>query len=582
MKIEFTFPYTPENFTKAQKEILSRFFTNVDKPVFAIFGLPQEIVGAMFSRYSRTSKSIRRVFLDEFWGVGELGIKKLGEARSQKEFQRAYERTKDFYQRVFAEYGDDSVIQMGSVHVALEFVSQIAAKAIEDNRVASAYIEKSTRYVDFSGKVNGRYLFMDVSEIVSSKFRTEYFDWNNALFNAYVKHLPFTIEYFRSKYPLKKQVFTNPEAQREIYFSDIKKDEEKDIAQKAYERALKAKALDTIRVFLPTTTVTNLGAHFSGHAAETALNKMISSPYTEVKILGKMALGELIKIAPNFLQHIGHEYGERKREYLSEIRFHQESLTERILKGINATSSKESVKLVDWDKDTDLKILSQVLYTAQKYKRLSKKDIKKYLKSLPRRKVQKLLLASMPDRSKEGLNRRHKLPRAFEHADCEVEFNCDFGIYRDLQRNRISSTERQALNASEISVSEDFQSKGMKKVLKDYLALSQKTNKFQEELLKDNRKRFEYAAEYITMLGHKLRFNIRASIRQWVFFAELRTIEGGHPTYRHAIQEAVRQIVAKMPYLKRLFAHVNWKRDYGLGRLKAEVRTQVRLREAKK
>jgi thymidylate synthase ThyX len=130
----------------------SKLFTNWDRPVFAIFNLPQEVVGAMFSRYSRSAKSVRRLFLDEFWNEKGLGFQVI--RNSLDRLDKARERTKSFYERVFAEYGDDSVIQMGSVHVAYEYVSQIlGAKAIEDQRVASAYIEKSTRYVDFSTKL---------------------------------------------------------------------------------------------------------------------------------------------------------------------------------------------------------------------------------------------------------------------------------------------------------------------------------------------------------------------------------------------------------------------------------------------
>ena len=58
-------------FTDKETQALAPFFTNVDAPVFGL-KLPQEVAGALFSRYSRTAKSLRRVFLDEF--VGEQGL----------------------------------------------------------------------------------------------------------------------------------------------------------------------------------------------------------------------------------------------------------------------------------------------------------------------------------------------------------------------------------------------------------------------------------------------------------------------------------------------------------------------------
>ncbi len=183
----------------------------------------------------------------------------------------------------------------------------------------------------------------------------------------------------------------------------------------------------------------------------------------------------------------------------------------------------------------------------------------------------------MPDRSTQGLNRRHKLPRAFEHVFAEVEFDVNFGIYRDLQRNRMSSTERQALGAERVFIPREFRERGMTKVLRDYMKHVAWTRKLHRKISKSKDPNLARAAEYVTIFGNKLRFNVRANIRQWVFFAELRTIEGGHPSYRHALQKATRQIIKAMPFLKPLFAHVDWKKDYGLGRLKAEIRTQQKL-----
>src|SRR3989304_4377977 len=120
----YPFPYIPEQFTENEKTVLSKFFTNVDQPVFAIHGLPQEVVGAMFSRYSRTEKSVRRVFLDEFWGSSELGIQNIAENIAETEgvgIETAQEKAGKFYKRVFAEYCNDSVIQMGSVHISFEY-----------------------------------------------------------------------------------------------------------------------------------------------------------------------------------------------------------------------------------------------------------------------------------------------------------------------------------------------------------------------------------------------------------------------------------------------------------------------------
>ena len=64
--------YVAEQFTSEEADILRRYFTNLDQPVFALVNLPEVVKGALFARYSRSAKSLRRLFLDEF--VGELDI----------------------------------------------------------------------------------------------------------------------------------------------------------------------------------------------------------------------------------------------------------------------------------------------------------------------------------------------------------------------------------------------------------------------------------------------------------------------------------------------------------------------------
>ncbi len=58
--------FTDEPFSEKEREILLSHFTNTDKPVFAIISPKQVDRGALMSRYSRSDKSMRRIFLEEF------------------------------------------------------------------------------------------------------------------------------------------------------------------------------------------------------------------------------------------------------------------------------------------------------------------------------------------------------------------------------------------------------------------------------------------------------------------------------------------------------------------------------------
>ena len=137
-----------DSFTEEEKSILKIHFSNADGQVFAITTPRQVDRGALMSRYSRTDKTMRRIFLDEF-------------AKNPN-------RGEEFYRRVLLEYGDDSVAELGEAQVAVEGISNIAAKMIEDRRVGLSYLEKSSRYVAFNQKVGGYYRYAREDNIMSS------------------------------------------------------------------------------------------------------------------------------------------------------------------------------------------------------------------------------------------------------------------------------------------------------------------------------------------------------------------------------------------------------------------------------
>ena len=121
--------YVAEEFTPEEADILRRYFTNLDGPVFALVNLPEVVKGALFARYSRSPKSLRRLFLDEF--VGDLDI--TGDATIDATV--GLRRAEELYDRVFFEYGDDSVAQLGGVHLACEQASNLLTKVLEWGRL---------------------------------------------------------------------------------------------------------------------------------------------------------------------------------------------------------------------------------------------------------------------------------------------------------------------------------------------------------------------------------------------------------------------------------------------------------------
>src|SRR5205085_388555 len=138
--------YSAEEFTPGEADVLRRYVTNLDQPVFCLVNLPEVVKGALFARYSRSAKSLRRLFLDEF--VGDLDIS--GDLTVDATV--GLRRAEELYDRIFLEYGDDSVAQLGGVHLACEQASNLLTKVLERSRLM-AYLEQSTRYVAYDSRL---------------------------------------------------------------------------------------------------------------------------------------------------------------------------------------------------------------------------------------------------------------------------------------------------------------------------------------------------------------------------------------------------------------------------------------------
>src|SRR5919197_2522954 len=137
-----------DEFTAQERELLAPHFTDLDGPVFALVNLPEVTKGALFARSSRSPKSLRRLYLDEFAeGAPAASTAAPGTGRAEQ-----------LYERVFLEYGDDSVAQLGGVHLACEGASNILTKVLEWGRLM-AYLEQSTRYIPYADKPGGRWRY---------------------------------------------------------------------------------------------------------------------------------------------------------------------------------------------------------------------------------------------------------------------------------------------------------------------------------------------------------------------------------------------------------------------------------------
>src|SRR5262245_14987190 len=215
-----------QEFTADEQRALAPFFTNLDRSVFGL-KLPQEVAGALFSRYSRSTKSLRRTFFDEFLGDSELGLKNLlGAQTSASDDSAALKKARAFYDRVLVGYGDDSVAQLGGAHVACENISNVAANLLEDARIGIAPLEKSTRYVRFDQKDSaGNYLYYREPKLMASKHRQSYLEVMNLLFDTYSRQMEPMLEFVAKSLPIDQLDVRDPTSGKPLSYEEAKRDE---------------------------------------------------------------------------------------------------------------------------------------------------------------------------------------------------------------------------------------------------------------------------------------------------------------------------------------------------------------------
>jgi thymidylate synthase ThyX len=177
--------------TSEEAQAVSPYFTNVDRPVFALVGLPETVKGALFARYSRASKSLRKLFFDEFYTAA---------AERPAQASIGLERADRLYQRVFNEYGDDSVAQLGGVHLAVEDASNILTKVLERGRLM-AYLEQSTRYIPYTERRGETWRYLVPAELDNHRLKAAYVETLNAAFETYARWIEPMRIWFERRYP---------------------------------------------------------------------------------------------------------------------------------------------------------------------------------------------------------------------------------------------------------------------------------------------------------------------------------------------------------------------------------------------
>jgi thymidylate synthase ThyX len=481
--------------------------------------------------------------------VGELDIS--GDASVDATV--GLKRAEQLYEKVFFEYGDDSVAQLGGVHLACEQASNVLTKVLEWGRLM-AYLEQSTRYIAYDNRLNGRYRYYRDPAVLDSPLGARYVGEMDAMFDTYGELLGEAQGWLARRHP------------RQPGDSDF-----------VHRQAVRAKGLDALRGLLPAASLSNVGIYGTGQSYEMLLLRMRSHPLPEARRYADLMLEELRKVIPSFLQRIDRpERGGAWSDYLARTRDDTARVVGELFPDLvspddvpaGGPAGSPSVTLVDFDPRGEDKVIAAICAPLTGR---PEEEVLARVDRLGAEERRSLLRAYVGDRT----NRRHRPGRAFERTDYRFDVVTDYGAFRDLQRHRMLTVEWQPLGPT---LGYDVPATVEEAGLADrYVASLERSRALHEALAPT----FPVEAAYAVALAYRLRYSMQMNAREAMHLTELRSGPQGHPSYRWVAQEMHRLIGEGAGH--RLLAEAMSFVDYGeheLERLESERRAEERRASA--
>ena len=536
-------------FSEAERRRLSPFVTDLDGPVFVLTNLPEEVKGALFSRYSRSTLGLRELLLKEFLVLPAM--REAADHASESALSLGegvnLDRAREFFDRILDGYGDDSIGELGGAHIAIEDVSMIATKILEDPRIGGSPLEKSTRYVSFADQVNGEYRFLQEPRLVASKHKETYIKACRMLFQTYDELFPVMHDWFERLSP------------RQPGETDSE-----------YRRIVKARAYDSVRGLLPASALTNMGIYGNGRFFEALLLRLRLIGMAEADRIADDVQRELSKVIPSFIRRAesNHPHFAAYSGFRRELREIVRDVAALLPRSDRVTTKRAEARLVGFDADAEARVLASLAFPATDA-------------PLP---VLREWAAGLTEAERERIfgdlagirgNRRHKLPRALETVRYTFDLVGDFGMYRDLHRHRMLTQERQPLTTRlGFTRPEEIDEAGLRDRFDSAMAAA--ADAF-EAIAAD----LPAEAQYVVPMAYRIRWFVEISLRELVWLVELRSGPEGHPAYRRMAQEMFLAVQSVHPNLADMIRFVDLD-DYVLGRRSAGTRqTKKRIAQTK-
>jgi len=484
------------------------YTSNNDRNIYAIYNLPEEVIAVLFAFYSRSKGSLREnlqkmindgnLFDEPNWVEVRLQLdeqvkEKLDQWLELRKFGTT-EQAKNFHEKWVLNFGHASCAEHSIIHLAIEEVSMLAAKAIEDCRLAS-YTEKSTRYV-----VYDNIGFTTPSEL-SGMSKDIYKANCQDLIDFYLKSHSTMSEKIKSQDP------------------ELKPGQ------------VRSKACDICRNILPVSMHTNLGMTINARVLVRTIVKMLSSKNEEFIRVANQMKEEALKVCPTLLKYTD------KNDYI-------EKLDEKIKKHITTNSIDEQSKGILKTNITEDEMLRKLV-----------QSILLERSQMPYDAAEKIACNSSVETCQnilqhycEGRSAHDDLLRVFEQVYLTHEIVVDFGAYRDIQRHRMNTQISQLLTPKlGYVVPDEFQGTDLELDFENKMKRSERI--YYQILVKTNDPKI---AQYCLPMAFRKRVIFNWNLREMSHFVNLRKRPTGHKNYIEVAKQIEQNFNSNFPFIGNL------------------------------
>lgn len=410
-------------------------------------------------------------------------------------------KSSNFLEKFYINYGHGSIADTAFIHIAIENISQIAVKSLENTRLG-AYQEKSTRY-----QILDRSHVVYPDELKKTKHLKLYKETINMLFDLYDDFVKDLLDKARRSIP-----------------------REKGESKGAYENRIRIPVIDRCRLILPVSVMCNVGLTMSARSIEYTIAKLLSSPISEVRQLGEDIKKVAIKKLPILVKYAN------EIEYLQKTEKRMQTLSNKTLgKKVLLHPKNKSLDLVKYDKDGLDRVLSASL---ERFSGKSYTEIASTLKKMSKEEKEKLFDKVIGKRTK-----RHDKPlRELEYTDYTFDITCDYGAFKDLQRHRMTTQTWQNFT-TELGYIEPLNLEETGRA-DEYREVMKKADKAYKKIAKD----MPLVAQYLIPMSYNRRFTMKMNLREAIYLIELRSRKQGHISYRRIANQMWEAINKVHPY----------------------------------